>query len=97
MYNIPSTEFLNYMSLVASIPVPWKNRLKHESCPNELEFRDNLLYNLVKSKQKTHFLYNFQLKNTLQLQTTSSIKWENELLDEELEWKKIFLNAVKTT
>ena len=97
MYNIPSTDFLNYMSLVASIPVSWKNNLKLESCPNELEFRDNLLYKLLKSKQKTQFLYNFELKNMLQLQITSIIKWENEFLDEQLEWNKIFLNSAKTT
>ena len=64
-YNVPNTDFLKYMSLVRCISAAWKTNLQNESCPNEIELRDTLLFKLKKSKQRTRFLYNYQLNNGL--------------------------------
>ena len=97
MYNVPNTDFLNYMSLVTSISTAWKTNLQNESCPNEIELRDNLLFKLKRSKQKTRFIYSYQLNNEPQVQVPSKAKWENEFLDQQIEWEIVYIQAIKTT
>ena len=56
-----------------------------------------MLFKLKISKQRTRFLYNYQLNNEPQVQILSKAKWENEVLDQQIEWEIVYIQAIKTT
>ena len=41
-FNLPINDFLKYMSLIASIPVDWKTKIKHEN--NVLEIKKQITF-----------------------------------------------------
>ena len=46
-FDIPITDFLKYMSLIASIPAEWKTKIKNEN--SRIELNKTLLFKLKKS------------------------------------------------
>ena len=49
LYNIPSHDFLKYLSLIQCIPGNWKENLKHEN--RDYPGGENILQNLFKVKE----------------------------------------------
>lgn len=86
MYNLDNADFLKYHSLVQSIPIPWKQKLKDESLID-----NSVLQSLVQKIQKlkrVKYLYNKQLKNVQNsLIIKPHIKLETEIGN--INWKVV--------
>ena len=62
MYNLDNSDFLKYHSLVRSIPISWKQKLKDENFfDNPIQY--SLVQQIQKLKSANKFLYNKQLNN----------------------------------
>ena len=60
MYNIPSHDFLKYLSLIQCIPSTWKANRKHEN--RDYPGSEKILQNLLKIKETNKYVYNMLLK-----------------------------------
>jgi hypothetical protein len=94
-FNIPINDFLKYMSLIASIPLEWKAKIKNEN--DRIELGKNVPLKLKKSKQKNKLLYNLQFNNNEDLIIPSRVKWAEEFENNNLEWNNIFNSYISST
>ena len=94
-FDILITDFLKYMSLIASIPAEWKTKIKNEN--NRIELNKTLLFKLKKSKQKNKLLYNFQFNANENLIIPSRVKWTEEFENTNLTWNIILNSNISST
>lgn len=83
------------MSLVDSVPRDWKTNVKFENVniPREL----NVLDTLLKVKHTNKFIYNIFMKKDIVEDKKSKIKWNTSFLNEDLNWKTIYITPLKST
>ena len=60
MYNIPSQDYLTYLSLIQCIPSKCAANLRHKK--RDYPDGENILQNLLKVKQTNKYVYNVLLK-----------------------------------
>ena len=79
MYNLDNSEFLKYHSLIRSIPISWKQKLKDKTFSDN-SVQHSLVQQIQKIKSVNKFLYNKQHNNVqLSLIIKPHIKWETEV------------------
>ena len=87
LHNLENSDFLKYHTLVRSIPISWKQRLKDENFIDNYE-HNSLLQQIQKLKRVNKFLYNKQLNNIRNsLIVKPHVKWETEMGN--INWKII--------
>ena len=85
MYNLDNADYLTYHSLIRSIPISWKQKLKDENFVDNV-IEHSLVQQIQKFKSVIKFLYNKQLNNIQNsLIIKPHIKWETEI--ENINWK----------
>ena len=94
LYDIPKHNFLFYNTLVSSIPVGWKYKLKTETI--NIPRKDTLLKKSLKQKHVNKYLYEHQFQNEVKMYVKQEIKWENILNDTVLDWKNIYLRICQS-
>ena len=88
MYNIPSHDFLKYLSLIQCIPSTWKANRKHEN--RDYPGSEKILKNLLKIKETNKYVYNMLLKKRRNRESKAEQKWNNHFPNENINWKKIY-------
>ena len=97
-YNLPASDFLKYMSLVASIPMSLKNALNNEYNNNSNSTRSiDILTKLLKTKEANKFLYTYQSSNEHLDDIPSQLKWASYFENENLNWDTIYSNIFTST
>ena len=94
-YNLPSSDFLKYLTILNSIPNAWKRLLKFEdkNIPPDTKF-----IQMVQTGTLTNSnVYKILLQNKDKSIVKSEQKWNDIFLNENLNWKKIYLVAQKST
>lgn len=94
LYKLPENDFLKYLTLISSIPSDWKANLKFENMnvPRTPTIFDQLL--TVKHTNK--FIYNMFLNKINIEGKKSETKWNNFFLNEDLNWKVIYVTPIKS-
>ena len=59
-YNLNTSDFLKYHTLIQSIPQSWKIKLKYENNQNN-DIQNNLLEQISKLKSANKYFYNKQI------------------------------------
>ena len=95
LYNIPSHDFLKYLSLIQCIPGNWKANLKHEN--RDYPGGENILQNLLKVKETNRYVYTMLLKKDEIETSNAEQKWNNHFSNENINWKKIYLINISTS
>ena len=91
-YNIKKRDFLKYYNIIGNIPLSMKEEVQHESKTNG----DNISLNkLVETNQTTKILYKLQIRKSSIL-TKAEKKWQH-LINEELNWKSIYMKPFEVT
>ena len=84
-YNLNTSDFLKYHTLIQSIPQSWKIKLKNENNQNN-DIKNNLLEQISKLKSANKYFYNKQLNKVAEnLVIKPHVKWEQEMID--INWK----------
>ncbi|KAH3790897.1 hypothetical protein DPMN_169105 [Dreissena polymorpha] len=94
IYGIPSNNFLNYYTLIKSIPIHIKSEINTNNAPcTQTKFVENILGR----KNKTNkILYTLQIKNPTENSKIQN-KWQVLFGENELNWKHIFTMPYKAT
>ena len=77
LYDIPNSEFLKYISLIAAIPNDMKRKLKSEQI-NAGNNNSSFIDVIRKSKHANKLFYNLQLKREIDENIIQQIRWEEE-------------------
>ena len=97
LYNVPINQQFFYNQLRTSIPQQWKNKIKLESIHEALQTRDNTFSRAIQNKQTNRFLYNLQMKQNKNEITKPIVKWEHDLNNPNIIWKRVFINIYSST
>ena len=95
LYQLPRTEFLNYLSLIQSIPRRWKTNLQHENVNTPMA--PLTINQTIKAKQTNKFVYNLLLAKKPKAESKSEQKWTEQFQDSNLNWKNIYKNRLIAT
>lgn len=76
IYDLPNTYFLFHTSIVSFIPMEGKLALKNESI--NVQVRDFVFKQLLKTKHANKYLYDIQLKNEDIPKSKSEESWAKE-------------------
>ena len=95
IFDVKTTDYLKYFTLINSIPKLWKDKLKEENI--NLNYNAKyLLDSVIKNKNKNNILYITQIeKLTHNLVINSQRKWEIEF--QNINWKLAYTSPVKCT
>ena len=84
-YLLNTTDFLNYHTLVQSIPKQWKTKLKKDTVLIN-NTKNNLVKQIIKFKSPNKYLYNIQINRVSNnLVIKSHTKWDEEI--DHVNWK----------
>ena len=92
LYDIPNHFFLFYNTLVSSIPLEWKNKLKTEQI--NIPKKETLLIKCLKQKHVNKYLYECQFQNEGKMDVKQEKKWDDILNETVLDWKNMYLTPI---
>ena len=95
IFDVKTSDYLKYFTLIKSIPKLWKDKLKEENI--NLNYNAKyLLDSVTKNKNKNNILYITQIeKLTHNLVINSQRKWEIEF--QNINWKLAYTSPIKCT
>lgn len=94
-FDLPSSDYLRYLSLINSIPKDWKRKLIHET--SNVPAETKILDQLKNTTQTNKFIYNCFLNSNQMHEITSETKWNEQFRNDHLQWKYIYSTTFKST
>ena len=94
LYDLENTEFLKYYTLIQSIPLHWKEKLKTEAISYQQP--EHLILLINKQTKICRFIYSKLILLKSPANVKSIIKWEAHF-EKELDFKSIFVKPLLLT
>ena len=94
-FDLPSSDFLKYLSILNSLPNAWKRSLKNED--KNIPPDEKFIQMLKQDKLTNSIIYKIFMQKQEIKTSKPQQKWNETFLNSNLNWKAIFLAAQKST
>lgn len=86
---------MHYNQLISCLKSKFKHQLEVENMNDNMDVK--LIYKFLRSNESNKYTYNIQMNNTKQYDNKSQNKWEQDLGEANINWKKVYQNIFKAT
>lgn len=95
LYHLHEQELMHYNQLISCLKSKFKHQLEVENMNDNMDVK--LIYKFLRSNESNKYTYNIQMNNTKQYDNKSQNKWEQDLGEANINWKKVYQNIFKAT